>query len=255
VERELRKYQEMKLKYDAIVSERKRKSELIREMKDKFSLTISRKEVAGKTVEQLKVRALEMINGKIKQEAAGKIGKAWRTKRWQREKRKSDAISDGAIRKIQAFWRRYIEKKRAVATTQLRTSAALIIQRQWRGYRDRKRVGDIRKEACMQANFRYFETMRETLTKAAAKVILDYWRKYKLIKANKRSFPASKPTALPAPRKSILITLSSTSPAVLSPPPSAIIPNSQPASPQPAFSLPETHTCQVYHSQQVFQDP
>jgi len=252
VERELRKYQEMKQRYEAIVSERKGKRELVRVMKDRFSLSLSRKEVTGKTLEQLKVAALTIVNGKIKQEAAGKIGKVWREKHWQREKRKSDALIDTAVRKIQTCWNSYIGKKRAVATMQIRTDAAIWIQRLWKGHRDRKRVGDMRKEANLQANFHYFAAMRETLLKSAAKVIWGYWRKYRARRANRLPTNSQKPASKPSSRTANTPPISSPFPASQSFLPAATPSSLQ--SPSPPLSLPEAQSCQVYRSHQVFPD-
>ena len=242
----------MKQRYEAIVSERKGKRELVRVMKDRFSLSLSRKEVTGKTLEQLKVAALTIVNGKIKQEAAGKIGKVWREKHLQREKRKSDALIDTAVRKIQTCWNSYIGKKRAVATMQIRTDAAIWIQRLWKGHRDRKRVGDMRKEANLQANFHYFAAMRETLLKSAAKVIWGYWRKYRARRANRLPTNSQKPASKPSSRTANTPPISSPFPASQSFLPAATPSSLQ--SPSPPLSLPEAQSCQVYRSHQVFPD-
>lgn len=245
-ERELRKYQEMKQRYEAIVTERKRKRDVVRVVKERFKLSFSKQEVAGKTAEQLKFAALTIVNGKIKQEAAGKIGKVWREKRWQREKRKSDGLINLAARRIQTCWKSYMDKKRAVATAIVRTDAAGRIQRLWKGYRARKRVEEMRKEANLQANFHFFDEMRAKLMNSAGKVIWRFWRKYR-VRTNPQK-PPSKATS----RTANTPPIDSPFPASQSSLPAATPYSLQSPSPPLSFSVPHTQPCQTYRSQQVF---
>lgn len=223
VDKQLRKYQELKSKYDAIVNDRKRKSDMLKEIKSKYSVSLKRREVAGKTVEQLTATALEIANRKINNAAAKKIGKAWRERQWVREKRKA------AARKIQGYWRKYLKSKLEKSTHPQKVHAALQIQRFWRGFRVRAQYGNVKKEVQMQATFHYFDSLRSQLLHSAAKTILRYWRKYRVRKAIiSTEIPTSKVPTKPENAKSKALNSALDT---------------------------ETTVCMVYRSSQVFSTP
>ena len=182
LDKRLQHYHQLKAKYESIITDRQRKSQLLKDMKSKFSVRFSRREIAESSSAQLALAALSLVNEKQKNKAAGTIAKAWRRRQWRRVKRLESLRRRVAARKIQLAWRGHMIRKKEAAVLMVRTRAALKVQQTWRGYSVRKATKEKIREIRMHKTFLYFAGVRARLLAESGHLIWRYWLRYRAMR-------------------------------------------------------------------------
>ena len=180
IEKQLQRYQLLKQKYDSILTDRKRKRDVLKEMKTKYDVKFSKKEVAESSTAQLALAALSIVNEKQKHSAATTIARAWKSAQIRKSMALHGVRQKSAARAIQRAWRAHLTRKQQRAVLEARNSAATAVQRVWRGHSVRKATKELMNEARMKKNFLYFERIRTKLLADSAKIIWKHWTAYKV---------------------------------------------------------------------------
>lgn len=178
--KQLHHYQQLKIKYDSILSDRKRKADIVKELRTRFDVKFSRREVAVSSSTQLALAALSLVHEREKHKAATVITRAWRKWLIRRETAVLNVKKKSMARRIQHAWKRYLEYKKQKKELERKNKAAVKIQKLWKGWTVRKLVKEKITEERMRKNFAYFERVREKLVKESAEIIWTHWVKYKV---------------------------------------------------------------------------
>lgn len=172
-----------------MLEDRKRKVEVVKEVKTKYAVKFSKREIAGSSSTQLALAALTLVHEREKQKAASTIAKAWRHWMWKRASKLLEIKKKAAARKIQQAWRRHVGYRKEQEERRRKVSAAERIQTAWRGYSVRRCTKEMMTEARMRKHFLYFDAIRAKLRADSASVIWRRWKLYKvsLYTGNQRS--------------------------------------------------------------------
>ena len=179
LERQLKHYQQLKVRYETILSDRKRKAEVVKEVKTKYAVKFTKREVAASSSTQLALAALTLVHEREKQKAASTIAKAWRGWLWRRAATLLEVKKKAAARRVQQAWKRHVVHMKEKAEKEVRMKAAVQIQRAWKGYSVRRCTKEQITEMRMRKHFLYFDTIRAQLLADSARVV---WRRWKLYK-------------------------------------------------------------------------
>jgi hypothetical protein len=180
LEKQLKHYQQLRVRYETILSDRKRKVEVVKEVKTKYAVKFSKREIAGSSSTQLALAALTLVHEREKQKAATTIAKAWRRWMWKRASKLLEIKKKAAARKIQRAWKRHVAYRKEQADMRRKVSAAGRIQTAWRGYSVRRCTKEMITEARMRKHFLYFDTIRAKLMAESASIIWKRWKLYKV---------------------------------------------------------------------------
>lgn len=181
LERQLKHYQQLRVRYETILSDRKRKAEVVKEVKTKYAVKFTKREVAASSSTQLALAALTLVHQREKQKAAATIAKAWRGWLWKRAARLLEVKKKAAARRIQHAWKRHLVRKKKQAEEEIRVKAAVSVQKAWRGYSVRHCTKEKLTELRMRKHFLYFDTIRSQLLADSARRVWRRWKLYKVI--------------------------------------------------------------------------
>lgn len=147
-----------------------------------FNIYIRKKEIAQSSIEEIMEKGYYIYKFRELENLVRKIQKAWKTHSFSKAKAALNLQKNLAARKIQKAWKKFWKNSVLPRLTRLKqTSAAIIIQKFYRGYRYRMKYSVLQGRIQIDENMKYFDKVRDKMYNESARIILRYWRKYKVM--------------------------------------------------------------------------